>query len=91
MNGRQTGRGESGGQAGDCAVSQEESRALNQDSGSGDRVALGQEGNGRDLRVAELWEARVREEPGDSRILVCGWQVLPTETENVGGEGDLEG
>lgn len=72
-------------------MSQEESRALNQDSGSGDRVVLGQEGNGRDLRVAELWEARVREEPGDSRILVCGWQVLPTETENVGGEGDLEG
>ena len=54
-------------------------------------MALGQEGNGRDLRVAELWEARVREKPGDSRILVCGWQVLPTETENAGGEGDLEG
>ena len=57
----------------------------------GPREALSQEGSGQYLKAAEPWEARGRGESGEIQDFGLWVAVLPTELENLGGEGALEG
>lgn len=75
-------RGEVRWQAGrEMAVSQEESGGLDRGAavGTGSR-ALSQEGDGQDLKTAEWWEARVREESGETPGFWLRVVVPPTKT-----------